>query len=424
MPDLLKTLLLFTPIACKEQAPVPPWMRAVLDARPHFRGSVHRSQYPEDPELQVAGALLARPPVARPVVVAMTTTPTRVQACEPAVRSLLNQSQPALIVVSIPDARRGVLASWSPRIIWQWHRSRVFGTARRSRPPRHRADAAAGLMSSPTQVYNKRRSHWNGKRIEPPAWLARLDAAARRRGAPCAPCVVIASPPHDYGPATKLVGAVAALRADPALLALAGGDDAAATIVAADDDHEWEPFALATLLHVGFSSSPTPPGYDAARSVWTYYSYPFPRGRNVRDPVCVPQAGDMLAAPLALFDELEAWGRELLPGGRLPSCFFVDDLFFAAYAAHHRATVYAHPWRRWLFREAKRRQRRGEAAIRPCARGGCSPKTMQLRYPDGLAMGPPRERHSANCQSELEALGWWTRGAEGDPCALGDFVSR
>ena len=29
-------------------------------------------------------------------------------ACEPAVRSLLNQSQPALIVVSIPDARGGV----------------------------------------------------------------------------------------------------------------------------------------------------------------------------------------------------------------------------------------------------------------------------------------------------------------------------
>ena len=67
--------------------------------------------------------------------------------------------------------------------------------------------------------------------------------------------------------------------------------------------------------------------------MWTYYSYPFPRGRPVTDAVCVAQAGDMLAAPLSLFAELERWGRELLPGGGLPSCFFVDDLFFAAYAA-------------------------------------------------------------------------------------------
>ena len=58
------------------------------------------------------------------------------------------------------------------------------------------------------QVYNKRRSHWNGKRIEPPPWLARLDAAARSRPGPCAPCVVVAHPARDYGPATKLVGAV------------------------------------------------------------------------------------------------------------------------------------------------------------------------------------------------------------------------
>ena len=188
--------------------------------------------------------------------------------------------------------------------------------------------------------------------------------------------------------------------------------------------------------------------------MWTYYSYPFPRGRPVTDAVCVAQAGDMLAAPLSLFAELERWGRELLPGGGLPSCFFVDDLFFAAYAAYHRSTVYTHPWRRWLFREArrprpispfrsrrwrrrrvastpspyhrstqsKRRQRTGEPAFKPCAQGGCSPKTMQLRYPDGLAMGGVRERHSQNCRSELEALGWWTRGAEGNPCLLGDFA--
>ena len=211
--------------------------------------------------------------------------------------------------------------------------------------------------------------------------------------------------------------------------------------MAADDDHEWEPFALATLLHVGFSSS-KPVGYDATKTVWTYYSYFYPRGRPIKDSVCVAQAGDMLAAPLSLFGELEQsaagvlyssllrhrrdsllrrWGRELLPGGRLPSCFFVDDLFFAAYAAYSRATVYAHPWRRWLFREAKRRKRTGEPAFKPCAQGGCSPKTMQLRYPDGLAHGAVRERHSTNCRSELEALGWWTRGGVGDPCLLGDF---
>ena len=148
-------------LASKE---VPPWMREILESRPqlkHVKGAhVHRSQYPEDRSLKAAGALLAKPPVRNPVVVAMTTTPTRVAAIEPAVRSLLNQSQPALIVVSIPD------------------------------------------------VYNKRRSHWNGKRIEPPAWLAQLDAAARSTKGPCAPCVVIAHPAHDYGPATKLVGAV------------------------------------------------------------------------------------------------------------------------------------------------------------------------------------------------------------------------
>ena len=73
--------------------------------------------------------------------------------------------------------------------------------------------------------------------------------------------------------------------------------------------------------------------------------------------------------------------------------------------------------------QSKRRQRTGEPAFKPCAQGGCSPKTMQLRYPDGLAMGGVRERHSQNCRSELEALGWWTRGADGNPCVLGDFVS-
>ena len=102
-----------------------PRMRAILDSRPNFRGSVHRSQYPEDLELKAAGALLAKPPIRNPVVVAMTTTPTRVAACEPAVRSLLNQSQPALIIVSIPDARGGVL------LHKLWHLFAIASTALR-----------------------------------------------------------------------------------------------------------------------------------------------------------------------------------------------------------------------------------------------------------------------------------------------------
>ena len=197
--------------------------------------------------------------------------------------------------------------------------------------------------------------------------------------------------------------------------------------MAADDDHEWEPFALATLLHVGFSSPSAPVGYDAAKTVWTYYSYPFPRGRPVADAVCVAQAGDMLAAPLTLFAELERWGRELLPGGGLPSCFFVDDLFFAAYNAKRGATVYNHPWKLWLFREAKRRDKANEAPFQPCRHGGCSPVTIRLRYPDGLAMGQTRERHSENCARELAALGWWPDPKPGvgrsreDLCKMGDF---
>ena len=87
---------------------------------------MHRSQYPEDPALKAAGALLARPPIRNPVIVGLTTTPTRVAAVEPAVRSLLNQSQPALIVVSIPDARGGVL--------FQFKRNRLDGVKVTSSP--------------------------------------------------------------------------------------------------------------------------------------------------------------------------------------------------------------------------------------------------------------------------------------------------
>ena len=119
---LAKTALLAV-LAAGKDPPIPPWMRAILDSRPNFRGSVHRSQYPEDLELKAAGALLAKPPIRNPVVVAMTTTPTRVAACEPAVRSLLNQSQPALIIVSIPDARGGVL------LHKLWHLFAIASTA-------------------------------------------------------------------------------------------------------------------------------------------------------------------------------------------------------------------------------------------------------------------------------------------------------
>ncbi len=121
---LAKTALLAV-LAAGKDPPIPPWMRAILDSRPNFRGSVHRSQYPEDLELKAAGALLAKPPIRNPVVVAMTTTPTRVAACEPAVRSLLNQSQPALIIVSIPDARGGVL------LHKLWHLFAIASTALR-----------------------------------------------------------------------------------------------------------------------------------------------------------------------------------------------------------------------------------------------------------------------------------------------------
>jgi len=367
---------------------------------------VHRSQYPEDADLRAAGATLGRPPVARPVIVGMTTTPTRARHAEPAIRSLLNQSQPACVIVSVPN------------------------------------------------VYNSRRSHWNGKRIDLPPWLAALDAAARRSEGPCAPCALAVRTPADYGPATKLVGAVAALRTDETLAALAGaGDPADVVVVAADDDHEWEPFALATLLAVGLGDAPAGrrgARYDAASAVWTYYAYPYPRKPLAEaPPVCVAQAGDMLAAPLPVLAGLGEWAPELLPGagrrprraprdgerasapiagGRLPNCFFVDDLFFAAYLASRRARVYTHPWKKWLFREAKRREASGAAAFRPCARGGCSPVTIRLRYPDGLAMGEVRENHNENCLAQLRGLGWWPAPAPGAPapksadlCRMGDF---
>jgi len=126
--------------------PLPAWQQEMLDARPKTRASVHRSAFPEDPVLRAAGATLARPPpasAATPVVVGMTTTPTRIAHIEPALRSLLNQTQPCAVVVNVPA------------------------------------------------LYNSRRSHWNGKRIGAPPWLRALDAAARATGGPCAPCVLL-----------------------------------------------------------------------------------------------------------------------------------------------------------------------------------------------------------------------------------------
>ena len=108
----------------------------MLARRPKSRASVHRSGYPEDAALRAAGAGLAQAPISAPVVVGMTTTPTRIAHVEPAILSLLNQSQPCVVVLNVPDR------------------------------------------------YNERRNHWNGKRVSLPPWLAALDKAARRAGGP------------------------------------------------------------------------------------------------------------------------------------------------------------------------------------------------------------------------------------------------
>ena len=226
--------------------------------------------------------------------------------------------------------------------------------------------------------YNDRRNHWKKKKIELPEWLKKCERIVIHRGL-------------DYGPATKLIGTAVAIRAGLV------SADTSTIVVASDDDHEWEPFALATLLAHAVQKD--------AKGVWTYFSYPYPRERqNTASKICVAQAGDLLAVPAAFLSSLEKWGNELLsPNGRLPSCFFVDDLFFAAYFKHNfDARVYAHPWRFWLFREIKKRRQ----TVTPC-RGACSPVTIRFRYPDALAMGKPRDNHNSNCHAELLALGWW-----------------
>ena len=158
----------------------------------------------------------------------------------------------------------------------------------------------------------------------------------------------------------------------------------------------------------------------------------------------------MLAAPLSLFGELERSAVGVLyssllrhrrffsasraggaascaPGGRLPSCFFVDDdsssvglrgvLDTPSTCDRRRAT----PVAALALPRGEAAEADGEPAFKPRAQGGCSPKTMQLRYPDGLAHGAVARRHSNNCRSELEALGWWTRGGVGDPCVARRF---
>jgi hypothetical protein len=245
--------LLLTPVVAP-QPPLPDWQAEMLARRPKSRASVHRSGYPEDAALRAAGAGLAQAPISAPVVVGMTTTPTRIAHVEPAILSLLNQSQPCVIVLNVPDR------------------------------------------------YNERRNHWNGKRVSLPPWLAALDKAARRAGGPRGAgagdnerCASSRGPsagarpafwyilrrtttarrrssPANPRPGRRVAAAIAreaiaiagrrpsrtpnvdrsqvgtaeALRADAAVADAVGAEDPdRVVVVAADDDHEWEPFALA-----------------------------------------------------------------------------------------------------------------------------------------------------------------------------------
>ena len=476
LTPIVAALLLIPVVA--PQPPLPDWQAEMLARRPKSRASVHRSGYPEDAALRAAGAGLAQAPISAPVVVGMTTTPTRIAHVEPAILSLLNQSQPCVVVLNVPDR------------------------------------------------YNERRNHWNGKRVSLPPWLAALDKAARRAGGPrgagagdserCAfgrerPPQVRAlrfgtfyeerlRPGDEARPRSRVPDGASGQRSRGAAIAIAGrrpprtarrsgrrkrsartrpsrtpwaprtrtasSSSRRTTTTSGSPSHSRAPASAtssarstgpprqATLLSVGYAPGAATrkgAGYDAAAAVWTYYSYAYPRSapgvpgprrfaratsgrarRSNRDAslpenqICVAQAGDMLATAAPNLKALEAWGEELLPGGGLQSCFFVDDLFFAAYNEFHGATVYNHPWKLWLFREAKRRKLSKEPAFEPCRRGGCSPVTIRLRYPDGLAMGHTRETHSENCARELAALGWWPppSGAakfRDDLCRMGDF---
>lgn len=324
--------------------------------RKKARVSIHRGTFEESVALRDAGRRLQLPHSDQVVVVGMTTTPTRIEYIRPAIESLLNQTQPTVIVLNVPEE------------------------------------------------YNDRRNHWknNRKMSSVPGWL--LDS--RRR-------VVVHRTQEDWGPATKLVGTAVAYSRG----LLPSSVNERTFVVASDDDHEWEPYALATLVQEANRTT-------YKDGVFSYYTYPYPRGKqqdeNHQGQVCVAQAGDMLAVRMEYIDRLPEWGREVVvPEGRLPNCFYVDDLFFAAYFRHvHQLPVYWHPWRFWLFKEAQRVKRSLTASPLPACKGACSPVSIRLRYPDSLAMGPPRDKHNTNCKAQLEALRWWPTKDDGDspPC--------
>lgn len=344
-------------VAIAEKTELPDWQREILETRhAKSRASIHRSTYPESEGLKDAGRSIALGPVDRTVIVGMTTTPTRISYIAPTIAALRNQTQALTVIVNIP------------------------------------------------RTYNDRRNHWKNKVIEVPSWLRDQ--------------VIVHFVHDDFGPATKLIGTAIAL-AKPEIQRQIPGYDSA-IIIAADDDHEWEPFAIATLVNHLSASESQRRRDDVA--VWSYYTYPFPRTKELPQ-VCVAQAGDLLAAPFTAFRNASlfvSWGNELLSeyNGRIPSCFFVDDLFFAAFFRHNfDAPVYTHPWRFWLFKEVRHRQQL--IPIAPC-RGACSPVTIRFRYPDSLAMGKPREKHNANCLAQLQALNWWPlRSHDGDVCLTG-----
>ena len=290
------------------------------------------------------------------VVVGMTTTPTRIDFIEPAVRSVLNQSQSATLVINVPTVYNSRRSHWNGRSV--------------TRAPRvaNELRTTVCLTLCDNVVRARARTTYklrNCSKVTPPAWLVAMDAEARSAVPFKERCVLINSVPHDWGPATKLVGTVGALRAEP----LAAHRDAQRVrqreviVVAADDDHEWEAYALATLVTQGYGASKggaSLVGHKRSSAVWSYHTYQYPHASRggplgTAAKLCIAQAGDMLAAPAPLLEAyLEAWGRELLPGGALPSCFFVDDMFFGAFLkVAAKADVYLHPFKHWLYRESR-----------------------------------------------------------------------
>ena len=249
---------------------------------PKRLGHVHRGGIYDSEMTAVANLLASHPvPPTRRVVVGLTTTPMRIPHIRPVIMALLNQTHPCEIVLNIPL---------------------IMG--------------------------NTRPHGWHGKPGLVPDWLAEID-----------PRVHVHRVEQDYGPATKLVGTMIWL--DRA------GWDNSTMVVATDDDQEWQPYALASLIRHATR--------DATHedSAWSYYTYP--RRISAGDPksvsVCVGQGGDMLVARAYHLRKLVTWGKELVSdieeegesmaekSGRLPHCFFVDDMFFG----ESRSRVYYCP---------------------------------------------------------------------------------